>query len=487
MTTTLLPTSCPPRFGTQRSPERLTLGPAVGKVARLLGKPFMPHQQYVADVILEIDPATGLLAYQEWIILLPRQEGKSTFVEAKATHRCTATGFFGPRQRVVYTAQTRKKALEKWEEDFRPDLEASSYFRNRFHPHKPPGNEHFRFTNGSRWGLEAATETAGHGSTIDEAYLDESFAHQDWRLEQALGPAMITRLNKQLGVISTAGWLNGSPYLEAKVAAGRAAVEEGRRSVRAYFEWSAPKDADPGDEAAWWACMPALGQTISVGAIRAEYEKALDQGTLNEFRRAYLNQWVPKNVADSWMVIPRDTWQALADPDSQISGPVAFAVAVDGSAGRRGSIGVAGWRPDGLLHVELADYRPGASWMVQRLVELTQRYPGSSVVVDEQSHEGSLIQPLEQAGVPVTKPGSRNVAIAFGQFYEAAMDAGTLRHLSQPELDSAVAAAVTREVGDAGRTWGRRAAAEDISPVVAVTLAAWAAGKGPQPFFGSWQ
>ena len=309
MTTILLPTNCRPLYATQRSPDRATLGPAVGKVARLLGKPFMPHQQYVADVILEIDPVTGCLVYDEWTLLLPRQEGKSTFVEAKATHRCTATGFFGPRQHIVYTAQTRKKALEKWEEDFLPDLQASSYFKSRFKPNKPPGNEHFRFTNQSRWGLEAATETAGHGSTLDEAFLDEAFAHQDWRLEQALGPAMITRKNKQLGIISTAGWLGGSPYLEAKVAAGRAAAEEGRRAGTAYFEYAAPADADPGDEATWWSCMPALGRTITVEAIRAEYRKALDQGKLNEFRRAYLNQWVPKDSGEDWEVISQRAWE----------------------------------------------------------------------------------------------------------------------------------------------------------------------------------
>jgi hypothetical protein len=94
---------------------------------------------------------------------------------------------------------------------------------------------------------------------------------------------------------------------------------------------------------------------------------------------------------------------------------------------------------------------------------------------------------LEQAGVPVTKPASRDVAAAFGQFIELVTDAKSLRHLGQPELDAAVAAAATRDVGDAGRTWGRRVAAGDISPLVAVTLAAWAASAGPQQFFGSWR
>jgi len=270
----------------------------------------MPWQQYVADVVLEIDPATGRLAYDKWGLTVPRQSGKSTFVEAKSVHRCSATGFFGARQHVVYTAQTRLKAREKWEEDFAADLEASSAFKQRIRVHKGNGAEHIRFLNGSRFGLEASTEKAGHGSTLDEAYLDEAFAHQDYRLEQAFGPAMITRANKQLGWLSTAGWLDGSPYLEEQVSIGRALVAEGRQRGYAYFEWSADQDANPGDEAVWWSCMPALGRTISVDAIRAEYEKALDSGRLNEFRRAYLNQWVPKDVDDDWLVISRDAWAA---------------------------------------------------------------------------------------------------------------------------------------------------------------------------------
>ena len=314
MTTTLLPTSCPPRFGTSRDPDRPTLGPAIGKVAARLGHPLMPWQQYVADVVGEILPETGRLAYDEAVLTVPRQSGKSTFVEAKAAHRCSATGFFGPRQRVVYTAQTRLKAREKWEEDFLADLQASAAFRSRVVPSLANGNEHMRFSNGSRFGIEANTEKAGHGGTLDEAYIDEAFAHQDWRLEQAFGPAMITRPNKQLIVISTAGWLDGSPYLESKVAAGRAAVAEGRQHGRAYFEWSAPEGADPGDEAVWRACMPALGHTITVEAIRAEYQKALDQRKVNEFRRAYLNQWVPRDVPDSWMVLSGDAWSACEAP-----------------------------------------------------------------------------------------------------------------------------------------------------------------------------
>ena len=363
----------PPRFGTPRSPERATLGPAVGRVAASLGKPFMPWQQLVADVVMEVDPVTGRLAYPEFGLEVPRQSGKSTFVEAKGAHRCTATRFFGPRQHLVYTAQTRQKAREKWEEDYAADLESSAAFKHRVNVSKANGNEHIRFVNGSRWGLEAATEKAGHGSTIDEAHLDEAFAHQDFRLEQAFGPAMITRALKQLGWISTAGWLGGSPYLEAKTETGRRAVLEGRRSGLAYFEWSAPEDADPGDEAVWWACMPALGHTITVDAIRAEYAKAVDQGKVNEFKRAYLNQWVPKDSPDLWSVVPERTWAGLVDPESHPVGRVVFAAAFSHDQSHA-AVGLAGWRPDGLLHVEVAQYAEGTVWALPYMIDRYARH-----------------------------------------------------------------------------------------------------------------
>jgi phage terminase large subunit-like protein len=127
MTSTL---SCAPRYGTPRRPERPTIGGAVGVVARRLGKPLMPWQQHVADVLGEYEIVDGrrVFFYSEYGLTVPRQSGKSTFVMAKAVHR-SSTKFFGPRQRVVYTAQTRKKAREKWEDDYAAVLEAHQGLR----------------------------------------------------------------------------------------------------------------------------------------------------------------------------------------------------------------------------------------------------------------------------------------------------------------------------------------------------------------------
>jgi hypothetical protein len=466
--------ACLPRFGTQRTPERPTLGGAVGEVARLLGKPLMPWQQYVADVALEIDPDTGRLAYSEVGLTVPRQSGKSTLLLAKAVHRASATGFFGARQKIVYTAQTRQKAKEKWEEDYAADLEASRVFRGKVHVSKAGGNEHIRFSNGSRFGIESNTEKAGHGSTLDEAYIDEAFSQADGRLEQAFRPAMITRANKQMWWVSTAGWKDGSPYLEPKTEAGRASVEMGIRSGVAYFEWSAPEDADPQDHSVWWGCMPALGHTITVEAIQAEYDALAREHKINDFRRAYLNQWVPKD-APAAAVIPEDWWNRQADSGSTIAGPPVFAVEMDLGRGWT-TIAVAGRREDARVHGELVKYGRGSSWVLDELLRLSSAW-SAPVVVDGQSPAASLILPMKEAGVDVTVTNAPDMARACGAFFDSVRDEQFV-HLGDPQMTRVLPLAGKRPLSG-GFAWDRKSG--DISPLVGLTLASYGVLLQPDP------
>lgn len=429
----------------------------------------MPWQQYVADVLLEIEPTTGRLAYQEFGLTVPRQSGKSTLILAKAVHRASATQFFGPRQRIVYTAQTRQKAREKWEEDYAADLETSRVFKSKVQVHKGNGNEHVRFPNRSRFGIEANTEKAGHGGTLDEAYIDEAFAQVDGRLEQAFGPAMITRTNKQLGWISTAGWRGASPYLEEKVAYGRRQVLADVRSGLAYFEWSADEDTDPEDRDAWWDFMPALGHTIAVEAIAAELVRLTGQGDVGDFRRAYMNQWVPKNAASD-SAIPAAVWSKLVDTSPATDGDVVFAL--DMAPDRNSAaIGTARVTPRG-VQVDVADHRSGVDWLLPRVVELRDRWQPSAWMLDPAGPVGSLIPALRAVGIEPEMVTSRGMAQACGALFDAAMSKPPrLSHLNEHSLNAALSAAGRRPLEDAW-AWSRRRSTGDISPLVAVTLAA---------------
>ena len=70
--------ACKPRIATERT-DRPTKGGEVAKVAEMLGTPLMPHQQLVVDVALE-ENEDGTPAYQEVVLTVPRQSGKSALV-----------------------------------------------------------------------------------------------------------------------------------------------------------------------------------------------------------------------------------------------------------------------------------------------------------------------------------------------------------------------------------------------------------------------
>ena len=445
------------------------MGGAVAAAAERIGKPLMPWQRHVVDVALELDEA-GRFVYDEVGLLVPRQSGKSTLILSTSTHRASAGQFFDGRQRIVYTAQTRNKAREKFEEDFAPELQASRYFGSRVKTHWGNGNEHIRFVNGSRFSIEANTDKAGHGGTLDLSFIDEAFAQADARLEQAFRPAMITRENTQLWWVSTAGWLDGSPYLLEKCRAGRDQADMGVREGLAYFEWSAPDDADPEDEDVWAACMPALGHTISLDAIRAEYRAAVRDSNLNGFRRAYLNQWVLKEDPDADVVFTGDDWAALEGVEESRPDPVVFVVEVADSR-KWAHIGLAGKRTDGATHVQVVRSDRGTGWIADKLVELRDAHKPLAVIVNPASPAASLIPDLEAAGIELTLIGGREEAAACGAFVDG-VSQGSVRHGGQKLLAISVGVARRRMRGN---TWVWKSAEEstDISPLRAVTLAAY--------------
>lgn len=451
---------CGPRFGTPRTPGRPTHGARVGKIARALGTPLMPWQQYVADVALEYDADTGRLVYGEVDLTVPRQSGKTTLVLAIAVDRALN---FGARQNIAYTAQTRNDARMKWEEEHVATLQAS-IFAPLITVKLANGQESIRWKNGSRHGITASTEKSGHGATLDLGFIDEAFAQIDARLEQAMVPAMITRPEPQLWVPSTAG-TETSAYLRRKVEAGRARVEAGEPSRVAYFEWSAPDDADPGNPRVWRACMPAMGHTIREEAIRARFESM----ELPEFCRAFLNQWVDRSVGE-W-VIPKDFWRACVDPGSRRVGGVVFCADVAPGA-VSASIAVAGLREDGLPHVEVVAHGPGTDWLVPKMVELQGRHETfCDPVVDPAGPIGALLPDMRLAGLDPVLMTARDQVQACGALYGKAKDTG-FRHIDQKQLNDALAGARKRELGDA---WAlrRKDSACDISPLVAVTGALW--------------
>ncbi|MGH7358528.1 MAG: LAGLIDADG family homing endonuclease, partial [Candidatus Rokuibacteriota bacterium] len=192
---------------------------------------------------------------------------------------------WGSPQRVVYSAQSGNDARKKLIDDQVPILEPRARKLGIRRILRGMGNEAVEFVNGSRISLLASTDDSGHGKTLDLGVKDELFADGDERRDQSMVPAMATRAAAQILTLSTMG-TDDSVALNRAVDRGRAAVDEGARTGVAYFEWSAGVDDDPDDPATWWACMPALGHTITEDVVAHASGVMLD----GEFRRAFLTQ-----------------------------------------------------------------------------------------------------------------------------------------------------------------------------------------------------
>nr|WP_254069537.1 terminase family protein [Herbiconiux sp. VKM Ac-2851] len=419
----------------------------------------MEWQQYVADVAGEVDPKTGLPVYREVDILVPRQSGKTSLLLPTMVNR--ALGYGGP-QRISYAAQTGNDAEEKWREHVTM-LEASPLVP-LFKLSETNGKQAIRWANGSIHAPTATTTKSGHGKTLDLGVLDEAFAQIDGRVEQAMRPAMITRRQAQLFVVSTAGDAT-SVYLNRKIAEAheRLDADPDAPGRIAYFEWSADPDEDPGDPATWYKCMPALGNTVHVDDIRVEF----DSMTERDFRRAFLNQTDMGGSADQ-VVDPND-WILTADEDASIIGTPSFALDITPDRSWS-SVAVSGTNPGGAEHVELIKHERGAGWVIQYLVERTRRQGVSSVAVAASSQAAAMQEDLERAGLEVFVMSKADMAAACAGLYDGITN-HTLTHLGEGQvpLDVAIAGA-SWTAGDA-RIWSHAKSTTDISPLYAVTLA----------------
>lgn len=445
----------------------------MAKAAQVLGWSFMPWQQQVSDVANEIDPATGHRFYRTVVLSVMRQQGKTTLTLPTWVERCASW----PEVSVAWTMQTGTDAREKWLEEHVPKL-LDSPLASQVTVRKQNGSEHVKFSNGSIQRLMASGKSSGHGKVVDLGMIDEAMAQPDDRLHQALRPAMKTRYRDivmpdgsvrklpgaQLWIISTVGPAGESEWFHSWMDAGRQAVDDGscERDRIAYFEWSAPEDADPFDPAVWWASMPALGHTVDEETVRLELAEAMKMPDgLASFQRQGLNI---RGKARRDPPIPLSLWDQCAASDVE-RGTAGLVFAVDVSPEQASaSIGVAWRRPDGLPQVQLVERGDGVGWLPGRVSELRAKW-GGTWLLDPRGAAGS--QAADWPGLEIKSGDARRSCAEL----EAAVREGAIGHYAQPELRTALEGAVKRPSQEGGWYWARNSTVVDISPLVAVTLA----------------
>jgi hypothetical protein len=417
-------------------------------------------QQYVLAQGLAEERCNHWAAF-EVALIVSRQNGKGAVIEAREL----AGLFLLGEELIVHSAHEFKTASEGFLRILRLIQDCPSLDREVSKVRTQHGAEAIELRSGARLKFLARTGGSGRGFTGDCVILDEAHNLDDENMA-ALLPTLSTRPNAQVWYFSTAG-MPTSTQLGAVRKRGLA----GDDPSLAFFEWSASPDDDPAALETWAKTNPAMN--LPGHGISQEYiarERAALAPHIFARERLGIGQY-PTDKANAWQVIRKDDWDRGRDTRSQAGPGVAFAV--DVTPDRSSAvIGVASKRSDGLLHVEVAMRDRGTAWVVKEIARMADEYDPTAVVIDPGSPAGSLIDEVEAAGVVVTRTTARDVAQACGQLFDAATDTKTLRHLGQDSLDAAIAGAQQRRVADAW-AWDRQALTVDISPLVAVTLAAW--------------
>lgn len=401
--------------------------------------------------------ADGRWSAIECGLVVGRQNGKSRILEARAL----ASLFLFDAELTIWSAHQFKTAREAFRHVQAWVTEYDHLRRLVKSVRASHGEEGIELTNGNRLNFVARSRTSGRGFSGDCLILDEA-QELDPEDVGAVLPMLSARPNPQ---IIYAGTVSGQAEHLRRVADRGRAAEDTRLC---YLEWSADPASESSDRQAWADGNPALGSRLDPDFVEMELS-SMDEEL---FRQERLSIW-PVRAGDR-SVFEDGAWLRCSDPESVL--PDGFVFAVDAPPDRSEAFVAVAGRTGEITHVELAEAKRGLGWVADYLIDRCRRY-SAPVAVDPRSALGSIIPRLEAAGIDVVLLNAADVAQACGQFFDAVVDV-KLRHLDDPLLNLAVAGAGQRPLGDAW-AWNKKSTTSNVSPLVAVTNAAWLLNRRP--------
>lgn len=464
-----------PLFATRRNPAAYTDGPGVGAIARSLGTPLIPWQQYVADVANE-RRGDGSYEYQVVVVTVPRQSGKTTLVRANGVHTCVVCG-----RDVFYTAQTGKDARARWM-DLVKVLRSDPMWNTRADVALRGGSEHVTFPGGAVFQVFAPTPESLHGYTPPKVKCDEVFSWSPTTGELIMGaiePAQFTIVDKQIWLVSTMGTAESTFFHDW---VDRAI--DGMARVAAFY-WGAGDDHDPYDPDHIADFHPAVGFQLGSKTITPYDVLAASEGeklTRAEYERAYGNRRTVTVAA----LIPPDVWRELGPllddtgeplnplqlPDDWSDVALTYDVAVD----RQSASINATWHDERTdrIATKVVAAQPGASWLPDTVAQLERAK--RPAVVSAAGHGpvvSATTQLVDDHGLEIQDLREREFAAATGAFLTR-IDDRTLIHDGSLALERSVTGLVTRSAGADGIAFSRRHSIGDSSPAIATVTGVWA-------------
>jgi phage terminase large subunit-like protein len=396
------------------------------------------------------------------VLSIPRQVGKTFLVGMIVI----ALAIIYPGMTILWTAHRTRTATKTFR-TFQGMVKRKKIWPHVLGIRTANGEQEIAFRNGSLIMFGAREQGFGRGfEEVDIEVFDEGQILTEKALED-----MVAATNQSRQEAGALLFFMGTPPRPSdpgeEFSNRRSKALSGKAPNMFYVEFSADPDADCDDREQWAKANVSFPSRTPVESMERLRENLTDD---DSFRREALGIW---DSVETKSVIPRSTWDELADAKSL---PVdTFALAVGVSPDRsRAAVGWCGRREDGSWHIEVDAHDPGTAWVAEHVAKRCAKNRFRAVVINGSSPAASVVEELRALKVKVTVMTAPDVAQSFGMFYDAVMR-GTVRHRGdQPQLSAALAVAGKRDL-TGGSAWSQKHSSSDITTLEAVTFALWGA------------
>lgn len=427
------------------------------------GRRSMPWQKRMLLAILRTGPDAAW-THPDVVLIVPRQNGKTLIIVLRVLY-----GLFVLNERIVYTAQRWKSAEDAYRRLWAIIRVRKSLLRRVTRHTLSQGNGELELDSGGRVLFCTRSTDAGKGfDEVDLIVYDEAYNLTEAETV-ALNPTQLASANPQTIYASTP--VNKDIHANGAVLAGLRKQGLARAVELLFAEWAAPAHMPRDAEETWQYANPSYGVIQNATKMRKLLRTATTAAGRKNFDVDMLGRGdYPVAVEDVPALIPAQVWSAMNTPAPGLAGPVALAVDMTPDRSTL-SIAAAQWTTDGRVHIDLGYHGPHTAQAVSYIVGVVNRMDPCALVIDRGSPAYSMVSDLLNAGVEASVTGASELAQATGDFYDKTRAAG-LHHTGDPQLAEAVEGAVKRDLPGGGWAWDRKGE-NDISPVVAVTLAHW--------------
>lgn len=477
----------------------------------VLGIRLYPWQKALLIRALELNE-DGTYRFRKIFVLVGRQNGKTTlltvlalwwlFVDADSfPEHLPAREFL-----ILGTAQNLDIAEEAWDAalkrcDPNPEEDDEEYVvewlaTETRKPVKTNGKKSLRLRNNAKYEPRAASRMGGRGKSAARVIMDEMREQQTWDVWGSVSKTKNAIFNSQLWGISSAGdaksvvlstlragAIKTIREYEQYVETGIQTLEEFANThdvATALFEWSAEPGKPLLDIDGILQANPSVGyKPMFFDSIWSDLLGDEPEATK---RTEILCDWVTSRVepyldgarwAEAADGPSLDDDGELVDVGSTIADSSRMVMGIDVHREKRltrSTIGVAGFRDDGRVHLELIAQRTGMTWVVKHAIAVREKTGINQIAIQTKGCDAAdLVTLLTDAGFDIVDISATTLLTSASRLADRLRE-DKIRHRSQGPLNLAIANGTTKSLSGMP-VWDRDASPVDIAPVVAVTNA----------------